>query len=177
MKLGSEKDFVKVYESFALVKKEIIRLSRMVEGVLAISSMQELSHSNTEINVRDVIYGSVEAYRALSEKRSNTLRLTVTDTLPKISVGAEALVQMITNLLTNANAHTENGEISVLCECDRAGATLKISITDNSAGIPPDLLPKVFERGVTGSSGSGYRLSICRELARSNGGDVTVEST
>ena len=175
MKLGGDQNHVKVYESFALVQEEVMRLSRMVEGALAVSSVQELSHRNTEINVREILTGSVEAYRALCEKRGNALTLTMTDPLLDISVSADALVQMITNLLANANTHTENGAIAVLGEYD--GAILKIFVTDNGGGIAPDLLPKVFERGVTGGSGSGFGLAICQELARSYGGDVVIEST
>jgi len=174
MKLGGEKSNAKVYESFALVQEEIMRLSRMVEGALAVSSMQELTHGRAETDVREILTSSVDAYRALSEKRSNALTLTMPDTLPVVTVSTDALVQMITNLLANANAHTQNGEIAVLVEY--GDATLKISIADNGAGIPPDLLPKVFERGVTGGSGNGYGLAICRELARSYGGDVVIDS-
>ena len=174
MKLGGEKSNAKVYESFALVQEEIMRLSRMVEGALAVSSMQELTHGRAETDVREILTSSVDAYRALSEKRGNALTLTMPDTLPVVTVSTDALVQMITNLLANANAHTQNGEIAVLVEY--GDATLKISIADNGAGIPPDLLPKVFERGVTGGSGNGYGLAICRELARSYGGDVVIDS-
>jgi len=147
----------------------------MVEGALAVSSMQELTHGRAETDVREILTSSVDAYRALSEKHGNALTLTMPDTLPVVTVSTDALVQMITNLLANANAHTQNGEIAVLVEY--GGATLKISIADNGAGIPPDLLPKVFERGVTGGSGNGYGLAICRELARSYGGDVVIDST
>jgi len=176
MKLGSEKDFVKVYESFALVQNEIMRLSRMVEGALSVSSMQELSHRNTEINVGELLHKCTEAYHALSEKRGNTIVLTLADTLPNISVNADALVQMITNLLANANAHTKDGEIKVCGEYDNDSAMLIISVADNGIGIEPAFLPKVFERGVTGGTGSGFGLAICRELARSYGGDVRIES-
>jgi len=174
MKLGGEKGNAKVYESFALVQEEIMRLSRMVEGALAVSSVQELTHGSTETDVREILTGSVEAHRALSEKRGNALTLTMPDALPNVTVSADALVQMITNLIANANAHTQIGKIAVLVEY--GGAMLKISIADNGAGIPPDLLPKVFERGVTDGSGSGFGLAICRELARSYGGDVVIES-
>ena len=176
MKLGGEKDFVKVYESFALVQNEIMRLSRIVEGTLAVSSMQELSHRNVRINVKELLYSSIEAYRVLCEKRGNDLTLTMADTLPNISISADALVQMTTNLLANANAHTKDGEIRVLGEYDNASAMLRISVADNGSGVRPDILPDVFERGITDGSGNGFGLAICRDVARSYGGDVTIKS-
>ena len=174
MKLGGETDSEKVYESFALVQEEIMRLSRIVGGALAVSSMQELSRSNAAISVAEILHSSTTTYRAISEKYGNTLTLTVADTLPTIAVSADALVQMTANLLSNANAHTKDGEIKVLGEYD--GTILKISVKDNGDGIEPTLLPKVFDRGVTDGSGSGYGLAICREVARSYGGDVNVVS-
>jgi len=174
MKLGGEKSNAKVYESFALVQEEIMRLSRMVEGALSVASMQELTQRTEVTNVREILIGNIEAYRALSDKQGNTLSLAVPDTLPDVTVSADALVQMITNLLANANAHTQNGVITVCVEC--GGETLKISVADNGTGIPPDILPHVFERGVTDGSGSGFGLAICRELVRSCGGDVVIHS-
>ena len=176
MKRGGEKDFEKVYESFAVVQKEIMRLSRMVEGSLAVSSMQELSRRNAEIDAAGVLRSSIDAYRALSEKHSNTLTLNISGTLPKLSVSTDALVQMITNLLANANAHTENDIIKVLGEYDTTRAMLKISIKDNGTGIASELLPNVFERGITDGSGNGFGLAICRDVARAYGGDVVIES-
>ena len=98
----------------------------------------------------------------------------MTDTLPDMSFSADALVQMITNLIANANAHTKDGEINVTGRYNES--MLKISVTDNGTGIEQALLPKVFERGVTDGSGSGYGLAICREVARSYGGDISIES-
>ena len=174
MRLGGDKDSEKVYESFALVQEEIMRLSRMVEGALAVSSMHELSQRSSEVSVAGTLHNSITAYRALSEKYGNALTLTAADTLPNISFSADALAQMVTNLLANANTHTKDGEIKVIGEYD--GTELKISVIDNGSGIEPDLLPRVFERGVTDGSGSGYGLAICREVARSYGGDVAIES-
>lgn len=102
MKQGSGKDFEEVYESFGVAQNEIMRLSRMVEGALAASSIQELSHHNTEISVEEILHSSIKAYRAFGEKRA--LTLTVSDTLPNISVSSDALLQMISNLLANANS-------------------------------------------------------------------------
>jgi two-component system, NtrC family, nitrogen regulation sensor histidine kinase NtrY len=50
-------------------------------------------------------------------------------------------------------------------------------VRDNGQGIPPDVLPRIFEPHFsTRTSGSGLGLAISRRLVESWGGEVTVES-
>ena len=52
------------------------------------------------------------------------------------------------------------------------------AIRDTGPGIPPERLPTIFERFVTGSDsrGTGLGLSIARELVRAHGGEMTATS-
>jgi signal transduction histidine kinase len=53
-----------------------------------------------------------------------------------------------------------------------------ITVTDTGEGIPPELLPHIFERFVkgAGSSGSGLGLAIVHDIVSAHGGKVEVES-
>jgi signal transduction histidine kinase len=53
----------------------------------------------------------------------------------------------------------------------------QIRVHDSGPGVDPAVLPRLFERFVTGDSfgGTGLGLFIVRELARANGGDATYE--
>jgi signal transduction histidine kinase/CheY-like chemotaxis protein len=97
-------------------------------------------------------------------------------------VDPERLQQILLNLLSNAIKFTpQNGTITVSC-----GATaelMQVRVIDSGIGIPADKLEQIFEpfvqldRGQVGSSlGTGLGLAISRDLARSMGGDLTVES-
>jgi signal transduction histidine kinase len=56
---------------------------------------------------------------------------------------------------------------------------VRITVRDDGEGIPPELLPRVFDRFVKGASstGSGLGLAIVRDLVEAHGGTVAAEST
>jgi two-component system OmpR family sensor kinase len=102
---------------------------------------------------------------------------------PLTVIGDEhALHQVVANPLATARTHTPAGTV-VRAGVRADGEDVEIEISDNGPGIPPDLLPGIFERFVraderrsatTGSSGLG--LAIVQAIARRHGGTVTVES-
>ena len=94
---------------------------------------------------------------------------------------AHKLRQVLINLLGNAAKFTRNGTISMSYQADADGAT--ITVADTGAGIRAEALERIFEAftqseaSVTRShGGTGLGLTICRQLARVMGGDVTVTS-
>jgi PAS domain S-box-containing protein len=90
---------------------------------------------------------------------------------------------VVLNLLSNAFKFTLEGEIRVRIREAADGGGAEVSVADTGTGIPPDALPKLFERfyrveGAEGRSfeGSGIGLSLVRELVNLHGGVVLVDS-
>ncbi len=88
--------------------------------------------------------------------------------------------EVVTNLLSNAVKFTRSGG-SVTVETSRQGAKAALRVTDNGSGIPPDELPRIFDRFYRGRdaasvSGSGIGLAVVAELARAHGGRLDVAS-
>lgn len=92
---------------------------------------------------------------------------------------AALLKRVLQNLIANAIKYTPRGEVVVGArELDGNGAA-EAWVTDNGAGIPPDLLARVFEKGETdpGSGGGlGLGLAIVKAFVEAHGGKVTAES-
>jgi signal transduction histidine kinase len=92
---------------------------------------------------------------------------------------AALLRRVFQNLIANAIKYTPRGEVVIgASEADGNGAA-EAWVTDNGAGIQPDLLAKVFEKGETdpeSSEGLGLGLAIVKTFIGAHGGTVTAES-
>ncbi len=91
----------------------------------------------------------------------------------------ERLALALQNLLSNAIRHTaRGGSVMLRAAPDEAG--VRFSVQDTGEGIPPEYLPRLFDRffripgGKGGSAGLG--LSIVKDVAEAHGGTVGVES-
>jgi signal transduction histidine kinase len=125
------------------------------------------------LHINALLTNSAEAYRAILEKRGNKLNLAISGGMERVYGNADQLIQVMVNLLSNANRHTKDGVISVEAE---DGDSIKVTVTDSGSGIAPELLPHVFERGVSGRGGTGIGLPICKKIIESHGGTSVVES-
>ncbi len=103
-----------------------------------------------------------------------TLTAAIPNKLPPIWGSASELTRLLWNLLDNAVKHSGHGAVHISAVSD--GDIVTVSIADEGVGIAPELLPKIFDSGVSGTGGTGLGLPICREIARKYHGDVTIES-
>jgi len=89
--------------------------------------------------------------------------------------------QILFNLLSNAIGFSERGG-SVVLSAERSGSEMVFRVRDNGAGIPPEVLARVFDRFETHTRGSDHRgvglgLSIVRSFVELHGGHVELESS
>jgi two-component system sensor histidine kinase BaeS len=88
--------------------------------------------------------------------------------------------QVVTNLLSNALKFTPaGGTVTIRTREDGASAVLEVE--DTGVGIPPDELPRIFDRFWRGqaaaqTSGSGIGLAVAAELVWAHGGSLTAAS-
>ncbi|MCL2616147.1 MAG: HAMP domain-containing histidine kinase [Defluviitaleaceae bacterium] len=162
-------------ESLAIAQREIMRMSRMVDNAIKLPSLHDNRQDRTPIEIATLLSEGAEVYRALLKRNGNTLTTDIPATLPKIFGNADMLLQVLSNLLSNANRYTKNGEISVLA-IEKCGV-VAITVRDNGSGVDPDLLPHIFERGVS-DNGSGLGLSICKlAIEEVHKGTISAQST
>lgn len=90
-----------------------------------------------------------------------------------------AVIQIIVNLVVNAIRYSPEGK-TVRLSFDRTDGTASITVTDEGPGVKATDQQRIFERferAHTREEGAGLGLAISRRLARSMGGDVTLDST
>ena len=152
-------------------QSEIMRLARMVEGMLTLASMSEIA-DRRETNLTTLLQNAVEMLRLNLSRRGNEIKTELEKGL-YVFGNADLLVQVLINLLQNTGAYMENGIVTVSAFKD--GGTITVTVRDTGSGISPELLPHVFERGVT-TGGTGYGLHLCKTVIESHGGKIWIES-
>jgi signal transduction histidine kinase len=98
--------------------------------------------------------------------------------LPPVPADPALLRRVLGNLVANALRHTPRGGW-VRLEVAHAGpGRQRLAVSDSGPGIPPELLPRVFERFVKGpgSEGTGLGLAIARDLVVAHGGTIAAHA-
>jgi two-component system sensor histidine kinase BaeS len=154
-------------------------LDRLVDDLrtLVLTDAGSLILHEEPTDIGGLVRDTVESFRSQAESKGMSLTTEIAANVPTIDVDAARIRQVIGNLLSNAIRHTPSGG-SVRVAVNSAGDDVTVSVADNGEGIPPDLLPHVFERFVkgTGSTGSGLGLAIAHDIVSAHGGRLTVDS-
>ncbi len=101
------------------------------------------------------------------------------ESLPVPNLDKEQFRQVLVNLVQNAVEAMptgRTGEVSVLAEGGEAGPW-SVRVVDDGSGIPPDVLPKIFEPlFTTKTRGTGLGLAIVANMVQRHGGTISVRS-
>jgi signal transduction histidine kinase len=109
---------------------------------------------------------------------------TLAEPLPLLSGDEASLQRVLINLLNNAvDAIAEGGTVTVAARVSAPPETVQpgivIEIRDSGCGIPPELLPSIFDLFVTTKTpgkGTGLGLMVCQEIIKSHGGSIDISS-
>ncbi len=152
-------------------------LDRLVEDLrtLALTDAGSLVLHKEPTDLGSLVHDTVESFRPQAESAGVSLHSAVSGTAPVADVDPSRMRQVIGNLLSNAIRHTPVGG-TVTAEVSAVDRDVTISVTDTGEGIPPDLLPHVFERFVKGpgSTGSGLGLAIAHDIVVAHGGAIVA---
>ena len=124
-----------------------------------------------------LVRDAVESFRSQAESAGLSLTTEIATEVPAIDVDPARIRQVVGNLLSNAIRHTPSGG-SVNVAVSSANDQVTVTVTDTGEGIPPDLLPHVFERFVKGpnSTGSGLGLAIAHDIVSAHSGRLEITS-
>ncbi|GAA3840829.1 sensor histidine kinase [Streptomyces phyllanthi] len=163
------------------IESESGRMTLLVEDLLLLARLdagRPLQFEQTDLI--PLVVDTISDARAAG--RSHNWRLDLPDAPAVVSADAARLQQVLVNLLANARTHTPPGT-TVTARIQRRGTWMCVDVEDDGQGIPPELLPRVFERFARGDSSrsrasgsTGLGLAIVQAVADAHGGAVTVDS-
>ncbi|WP_078973419.1 sensor histidine kinase [Streptomyces sp. MMG1533] len=163
------------------IESEAGRMTFLVEDLLLLARLdagRPLQFEQTDLV--PLVVDTISDARAAGPEHN--WRLDLPDEPALVSADAARLQQVLVNLLANARTHTPPGT-TVTARVQRRGPWLCVDVEDDGQGIPPELLPRVFERFARGDSSrsrasgsTGLGLAIVQAVATAHDGAVTVDS-
>ncbi|MGV3569718.1 MAG: PAS domain S-box protein [Ramlibacter sp.] len=168
-----------------LMDRQLTHMVRLVDDLLDVSrvSQGKVSLKKSLVSLRSVLDLALETSRPLIEAAGHTLAVEQPQEPLLLNVDATRLAQVLSNLLNNAAKYTPSGGRIELAAWLLDESHLKIRVTDNGVGIPPQMLEKVFDlfTQVGGAQdrsqgGLGIGLSLARRLVELHGGSICASS-
>jgi signal transduction histidine kinase/ActR/RegA family two-component response regulator len=166
-----------------VLERQVGHMARLVNDLLDVASLArgKLALRRTRTEVRQVVDGALDMARPLMQRHQHTLRVDVPSTGLPLDGDADRLVQVVTNLLTNAARYTpRGGHVSVTARAD--GGMAEIVCEDDGPGVPADLRSTLFDPFAQGprtldrtQGGLGLGLALARTFTVLHGGAIRLE--
>ncbi len=160
------------------------RMQRLVDDLLDLARI-EAGRWQPEPEPVDVQEAAWEMWNELAERAAAgavQFEVDVTPGAGTVMVDADALRQVLTNLLDNSLRYTPRGG-RIICRSRIEGSGMAVSVADNGTGIGHEHLPRIFERFYRADhsrsreeGGTGLGLAIVKHLVEAHGGRVYAES-
>lgn len=175
-------DSARATRAIEIIRRQVAHLGRLVDDVFDVSRViaGKVSLDRHPVDLAAVVRHSVDGLRAAGRLAEHPLGV---DAEP-VWVDADdmRLEQVIANLVTNAVKYSPAGApIRVTVRPDEQGAVLRVE--DRGIGIPPELLPRIFNLFVQGdqeldrpAGGLGIGLTLVRRLVELQGGTIEASS-
>jgi two-component system OmpR family sensor kinase len=160
--------------------REVVSLCKIAEELLMLARLNgEASIDRKPVDLGEVAGEVVAAVEPLATAKNIELRMEPPSAPAIVDGSVTHLRRLVINLVDNALKFTPpGGKIAVQVAGNNGRAILHV--TDTGPGIEPPELPRVFDRFFRGahadSEGSGLGLSLCREIARLHGGQISVSN-
>jgi signal transduction histidine kinase len=156
-------------------QEEIARLSRMVNGLLAVARAENIDTPQVDLQADQLIRTRVAAWRPAADERSVRLETDLQPASARMSEGH--LEQILDNLIANAlDALPAGGTVWLAAVA--SGDVIKITVADDGPGMPKQQQERAFRRFATSNGGgTGLGLAIVDRLAVASGGTVTLSDT
>ncbi len=155
------------------ITDQALDASALIADLLTLARNPELRNLAREpVDLEALTARQVREHESIAAARG--VRIALQSESAIVDGDERRLNQLLRNLLDNALRYARSSiDVAVRANGQRAF----VAIEDDGPGVAPDLVDRIFERFAkeADSDGSGLGLAICRWVARSHGGDVTLE--
>jgi signal transduction histidine kinase len=161
-------------------RQDCERLDKLMRDLLDLSRIEagESQPRLVPTNPRELIGSAADELRSRVEAEGLVLTVDLASDLPAVLADAAQIERLLNNLIVNAVRNTRHGEIKISAE--HQDGHVAVSVRDTGLGIPPEYLPRIFEKFVQApgaqAGGAGLGLAISRSLVRAHGGHISVKS-
>jgi PAS domain S-box-containing protein len=165
-----------------IIESQVQRMAEIIKHYL--SRTRGAPHTHRPIDLNELVLETLVQLEIRFQQSHVHVLTELSESLPVLNADGTALQRVMINLLNNAiDAMETGGTITVTTELTEPPESLRrgiaVEVTDTGAGIPAELLPKVFNLFVTTKSearGTGLGLAICQEIIRAHGGSIHISS-
>jgi len=168
----------------AVIERQVDHLVRLVDDLLDVSRITrgKVGLKRERVELSEIVARAVETASPLLEQQRHHLAVDVPPRGLTVDADVGRLVQVVSNLLTNAAKYTGSGG-RIAVEGGRRGDEIVLSVRDDGIGIDIEMLPRIFElfaqerQALDRSQGGlGLGLAIVRSLVVMHGGSVSASS-
>lgn len=167
-----------------VINRQLTHLVRLVDDLLDVSRITrgKIQLRPTQVNIADIVLAAVETSRPLIESHAHDLAITLPNKPIMVRADGARLAQVFANLLNNAAKYTpDGGHLSL--QVEREGDAVVVAVRDTGAGIPREMLAKVFDLFTQvdhsldrSHGGLGIGLTLVRRLVEMHDGSVQAHS-
>jgi len=166
-----------------IAKRNVNRLVRLINNVLDFQKF-ESGKMQFDMQLNDINEVVTDVYKTMAISpncREVDFSLKLEDNLPKVRFDRDKIIQVLTNLVSNATKFVDKGNITVATS--RAENAVGVSVSDTGCGIRKEDLPKLFQKfgqlaegNNSKTGGTGLGLAISKEIIKQHKGRIWVES-
>jgi two-component system sensor histidine kinase BaeS len=171
------------------LQAEARHLNKLISDLydLSLSDAGALTYRKVEVDVAEVLHGSLDLFRERFASRGLRLVEALSASEMLVLADESRLRQLFINLLENSLRYTQaqdDGSGQLLVSIRREAGNARIDFEDSAPGVEPELLPRLFERfyRVEASrnrahGGAGLGLAICRNIVEAHGGRLSAAAS
>jgi PAS domain S-box-containing protein len=163
-----------VVDDLKVLHRHAQRVASITNSLLSFS--RQSPQERAPVNLNDVVEAVLALVAPQYERQGVHLRRDTAESLPPVLGQANALQQVVLNLVTNAaQAMPTGGDVTVTTSAD--AGTVRLVIADTGPGIAPEHLPRIFEPFFTTKpSGTGLGLSVTYGIVNDHHATIDVDS-